>query len=184
MTKAKSYPTETHRRILEAASRRQGLIALPLPDGVQGAVAGTVVGKLIELGWLIEIPADLRRKEPIWRETRALGALTLVATAEGLVAIGTDPVASRTLNQRRRKENILLLNGVSKRGGTKQAYLVEMLKRDDGASVPEICAGTHWQAHSVRGAISGTIRKKLGLQVEIRKDPKRGRVYQIVRSSI
>lgn len=44
MTRAKSYPTKTHRRVLEAASRRQGLIALPLPDGVHGA-GGNCAGK-------------------------------------------------------------------------------------------------------------------------------------------
>lgn len=187
MTKRKRYPTEIHRRILEAASRRAGLLALPLPDGVHGAVARTVVDKLIELGWLEEVPANTRLKDPLWRETREQGGLTLVATEAGLKAIEIDPVVCRTVSRARRKIVRSVCEGVSKaasiRSGTKQAKLIDLLKRDEGASLPEICAATGWQAHSARGAVSGSIRKKLGLKVETVSDPERGRVYRIVGSA-
>lgn len=187
MTKRKSYPTETHRRILEAASRRSDLLALPLPDGLNGAVARTVVDKLLELGWLEEVPANTRNKKPLWRETQVQGGLTLVATEVGLAAIGIDPIVCRAVSRARRKVALSVSEDaprpVSIRGGTKQARLVEMLRRGEGASLPEICLATGWQAHSARGAISGTIRKKLGLQVEAVTEPERGRVYRIVGSS-
>jgi hypothetical protein len=183
MTKRKSYPTKAHTRILEAASRRTGLLALPLPGGLNGAVSRTVVDKLLELGWLEEVPVNLRRKEPLWRETRAQGGLTLVATEAGLAAIGIDPLVCRTVSRARRKGALTVVDSSSKpiriRGGTKQARLVEMLRRGEGASLPEICLATGWQAHSARGAISGTLRKKLGLQVEAVTEPERGRVYRI-----
>jgi hypothetical protein len=51
------------------------------------------------------------------------------------------------------------------RTGTKQAILIEMLKRPKGVTIAEMATKTGWQAHSVRGAISGTLKKKLGLAV-------------------
>lgn len=43
--------------------------------------------------------------------------------------------------------------------------VVELLRRDGGADVSAISDATGWQAHSVRGAIAGHIKKKLGLTV-------------------
>jgi hypothetical protein len=66
------------------------------------------------------------------------------------------------------------------RQGTKQALLIDLLKRKSGASIDEIVAATGWQAHSVRGAISGALKKKLGLAVDSKAVEGRGRVYRIV----
>jgi hypothetical protein len=52
------------------------------------------------------------------------------------------------------------------RAGTKQAQMIEMLKRPEGATVEQIAAATGWQHHTIRGAISGALKKKLGLTVE------------------
>jgi hypothetical protein len=52
------------------------------------------------------------------------------------------------------------------RTGTKQALMIEMLKRPEGATVEQIAAATGWQHHTIRGAISGALKKKLGLTVE------------------
>jgi hypothetical protein len=52
------------------------------------------------------------------------------------------------------------------RAGTKQATMIEMLKRPEGATVEQIAAVTGWQHHTIRGAISGALKKKLGLTVE------------------
>ena len=65
------------------------------------------------------------------------------------------------------------------RQGTKQALLVDLLKSRSGATIDEAVAATGWQAHSVRGAISGTLKKKLGLAVTSEPIEKRGRVYRI-----
>lgn len=55
-----------------------------------------------------------------------------------------------------------------------------MLESADGATLEEIIAATGWQAHTVRGAISGAIKKKLSLTVDSEKVDGRGRVYRIV----
>jgi hypothetical protein len=52
------------------------------------------------------------------------------------------------------------------RAGTKQAKLIELLRRPEGATVEQIAAATGWQHHTIRGAISGALKKKLGLKVE------------------
>jgi hypothetical protein len=52
------------------------------------------------------------------------------------------------------------------RAGTKQAKLIDLLKRPEGATVEQIAAATGWQHHTIRGAISGALKKKLGLTVE------------------
>jgi len=190
MTKRKKFPTEAQFRILEAASRRSGLLAMPLPIGIHGAAARTVVGKLVALGYLKEVPADPVKK-PLWRETLEQGALTLVATKAAMDAVGIVPVVrrsasrvvSRTARPKRRKAKVQICDPpvkiISLRPGTKQATLLKLLERGEGANLAEICDATGWQSHSVRGAISGTIGKKLGLQVTTSNEPERGRVYRI-----
>ncbi len=65
------------------------------------------------------------------------------------------------------------------RTGTKQAQLIEMLRSADGATIEEIVAATGWQPHTVRGAIAGALKKKLGLEVTSEKVDGRGRVYRL-----
>jgi Protein of unknown function (DUF3489) len=52
------------------------------------------------------------------------------------------------------------------RAGTKQALMIDLLKRSEGATVEQIAEATGWQHHTIRGAISGALKKKLGLTVE------------------
>jgi len=51
------------------------------------------------------------------------------------------------------------------RDGSKQAQLIAMLERPEGATIAQIVAATGWQPHTVRGAIAGALKKKLGLTV-------------------
>jgi hypothetical protein len=66
------------------------------------------------------------------------------------------------------------------RGNTKQAVLIKMLKRSEGATIADLAKATGWQTHSVRGAISGSLKKKLGLEVVSEKVEDRPRRYRIV----
>ncbi len=65
------------------------------------------------------------------------------------------------------------------RGESKQARLIAMLRQPDGATIAEIAKALHWELHTVRGAMSGALKKKLGLNVESDKVADRGRVYRI-----
>jgi len=68
---------------------------------------------------------------------------------------------------------------VAVRAGTKQAQIIALLQRPEGASIGEIVEVTGWQAHSARGMISGALKKKLGLTVTSVKEQERGSVYRI-----
>jgi len=65
------------------------------------------------------------------------------------------------------------------RAESKQTRLIAMLKLPDGATIVEIAAALSWQMHTVRGAIAGALKKKLGLAVTSEKIDGRGRVYRI-----
>jgi hypothetical protein len=65
------------------------------------------------------------------------------------------------------------------REGTKQATMIAMLQRKDGATIAEIVEATGWQQHTVRGAFAGALKKKLGLTILSEKVDGRGRVYRI-----
>ena len=65
------------------------------------------------------------------------------------------------------------------RPASKQARLIEMLRQPEGVTIDEIVKTLDWQAHTVRGAMSGALKKKLGLAIESEKIDDRGRVYRI-----
>ena len=65
---------------------------------------------------------------------------------------------------------------------SKQAAVIMMLRRANGATVDEVMTATGWQRHTVRGMVSAALKKKLGLNVTSTKE-KRGRVYRIVERS-
>lgn len=66
---------------------------------------------------------------------------------------------------------------------TKLGKMVRLLQRTKGATLDDLERATRWQRHSVRGAISGSLRGKHGLKVDVEDDTNRGRVYRIKRSS-
>ncbi len=65
------------------------------------------------------------------------------------------------------------------RADSKQAKLIEMLMRPKGASIDEIVTAFGWQPHTVRGAIAGALKRKLGLKVVSEKSEGRGRICRI-----
>ena len=160
--------TETQTLILSRASQQDDRIALPLPDRLRGGAANKVIVPLIKRGLLDEVEADIRKGEPTWRKTGDGHGITLVITGAGLEAIGVEtemPEPEQTTPK--------------PRAGTKQALLIEMLEAPDGASISEIAKATKWLPHTIRGAISGALKKRLGLTITSEKIEGRGRTYKI-----
>jgi hypothetical protein len=63
------------------------------------------------------------------------------------------------------------------RPGSKTAKVLDLVKRSGGATLKQLMKATGWQAHSVRGFLSGTLGKKMGLKIESSKTNDGERVY-------
>ena len=66
-----------------------------------------------------------------------------------------------------------------KRENSKQAEVLRMLQRPEGATIAQICGVTGWQAHTVRGTFAGAFKKKLGLTIVSDKAPGGERIYRM-----
>jgi hypothetical protein len=187
--------SDTQLVILSKASQRDDRVALPLPAGLKGGAAQKVVASLLSKGLLEEVEA--KRGQRAWRESND-GATTLVVTDAGLGALNIGPEASPSeavtsagSSAKRKRADRQSANAKPKartrkgaetravRTDTKQAALIGMLKRAKGATIEEIAEALDWQHHTVRGAIAGALKKKLGLKVLSEKSEKRGRIYKI-----
>jgi type IV secretory pathway VirB10-like protein len=88
--------------------------------------------------------------------------------------------APATKKSTRAKETPKLAqNATAPREGSKTTKVLELMKREGGVTLNEIMATTGWQAHSVRGFISGTLGKKMGLTVVSTKTESGERTYSI-----
>lgn len=163
--------TDTQMIILSTAAQRTDRLALPLPKSLRGGAAQKVVNALVEKGLLEEVEANRKLDDPVWRETGDGHAVTLVATDAGLSAIGVELP--------RKAKTHAAPAAPKRREGTKQSAMIEMLSRRDGATIDEIAAATGWQQHTIRGAMAGALKKKLGLEISSDKVDGRGRVYKI-----
>ena len=148
--------TETQTAALTAAAARPDGAILPLPAQIRGGAIGKVCDALVAKGLAIDVGMS--------------GKQTLVINDEGRRALGlkVEPMAATETKP------------TPARAGTKQAQLVAMLEAPEGASTSEIVAAFNWQPHTVRGAIAGALKKKLGLQIGSEAIEGRGRVYQIL----
>ena len=187
--------TDTQRIILSAASQRTDRLALPLPKSLKGGAVIKVIRPLIEKGLLEEVDANRKLNDPVWRETGDGHGVTLIITDAGLEAIGIEPdTAPQAATRGEEAEEPPTAPAEASgqpapataprerktREGTKQALVIEMLRRPEGASIAEIVEATAWASHSIRGFLAGAVKKKLGLTIESEKDASRGRVYRIM----
>ena len=90
-----------------------------------------------------------------------------VVTATGLQEIGITTQPPRTTRE-----------------GTKQAVLIGLLSRAEGATLPQMTEATGWQVHTVRGAMAGALKKKLGLEITSEKQTGTDRVYRITTTTV
>jgi hypothetical protein len=71
--------------------------------------------------------------------------------------------------------------GMEARDGSKKAEVLDLMRRPKGATLKEIMKATGWQAHTVRGFVSGTLIKKQGLKVESFRSDEKERTYRVSR---
>ena len=183
--------SDTQALILNAAAQRDNRIALPLPDSLRGGAAAKVVGAMIARGLLQEVDADVHKGETVWRQTDDGHGITLLATDAGLAAIGIEPEDADTGPAGVTGAPIEEAAPISTtatdpaprartlREGTKQETVIAMLRAPQGATVDEIAAATSWAHHTIRGFLSGALKKRLGLTITSEKVEERGRVYRL-----
>lgn len=143
-----------------AAHRTDGRVILP--DSLRGGARAKVLTALLQRGWIE--PADSGH----------------VLTDTGYATIGLKrPISPDDVQPMDTTDDLQLLEGIPIRPGTKLARLVVALRRPQGATSLQLTLTTGWQPHTVRGAISGVLRKKLGLKVVLAHNDTGERVYRI-----
>jgi hypothetical protein len=185
--------TDLQMVLLSSAAQRDDGAFLPLPKRVklEPRARTRVFNALLKKDLAREQPAP--PDAPAWREADDEGRFMLVITPAGLEAVGVEtgadpeergkddkPKPTPKRNKKRKRAKRTAAPAV--RPGTKLALMIELLSRDNGATIAEIVEATGWQQHSVRGAISGTLKKKHGLTVSSDIEDGRRRVYRITRS--
>lgn len=148
--------------LLRTAAHRADGRVMP-PDTLRGGARLKVLTSLLRRGWID--PADDGH----------------VMTEGGYAAIGRQrPAPPDDVQPVDTTSGLQLLGGVPVRSGTKLAALVIALRRPQGATSLQLMLATGWQPHTVRGAISGMLRKKLGLNVVLAHNDTGERVYRLV----
>ena len=148
--------------LLRTAARRADGRVIP-PDTLRGGARVKVLTALLQRGWIE--PADDGH----------------VLTDAGYAAISQQrPVPPDDVQPVDTIGDLQLVEGILIRPGTKLAALVVALRRPQGATSLQLMLATGWQPHSVRGAIAGMLRKKLGLNVVLAHNKSGERVYRVV----
>ena len=121
------------------------------------------------------------RKTAIGRIWKAIQSLQPAPEAEEKAApardVGTGRAAKIKATSKTKGRKKAATGGQGAREGSKKAAILELLRHPKGATLKDLMAATGWQAHSVRGFISGAIVKRMGLKVESNKRDDGERVY-------
>ncbi|MEC5321848.1 DUF3489 domain-containing protein [Aurantimonas sp. A3-2-R12] len=176
--------TDTHLVILSHAAQHPEGHVLPLPDGVgkKGGTGTRALKSLLRRQLIQEEIAGTEDQE--WARAENGERLTLTITPAGLAAIGvsgaieqaddgsagepvTTSAAPKTSSQVSRDLDTSNSGcpDVVFRADTKGAAIVDLLRREAGATLADLMAASGWQEHSVRGFLSGTLKKKHGLTI-------------------
>jgi hypothetical protein len=184
--------TDHQRCVLQAASCSANLNVWPLPQrlGLSNGSATIVVKGLLRKGLIAERAA--LGYDAIWREAEDGRSMTLVITKAGLAAVGmlpeiagdrkqaADESAQKAHDRAKRGPTAPVSQNQHKRprSGSKLAMLVELLERNEGATIEEMATALGWQQHTIRGVMSGALAKRFGLVVVSEVTEGRGRVYR------
>ncbi|MDI1244071.1 MAG: DUF3489 domain-containing protein [Rhodoferax sp.] len=152
--------TPTQSTIIRAAAiRPDGEISIP--DTLRGSARAKTLQGLLTRGWIVAVGDGHQ------------------LTDAGYATIGHTRPVPKPLQS---SDAIQNLDPIAQpcRAGTKLAKLVASLQNPEGATIFQLMSSTGWQRHTIRGAISGMLRKKYGLKIEMADSANGDRVYRIV----
>jgi Protein of unknown function (DUF3489) len=187
--------TDTQLVLLSAASQREDR-AIDVGPDLEGATSQKVVGRLLREGLVEETPA--RGSVPVWRRDDDSGPIGLRLTDRGLATLGVQdgaapqgagrspredgsgsvPAKAGKVRSGRKRSGTRAEPSRSPNRSSKQARVIGLLQRHQGATIAAITKATGWQQHSVRGFFAGVVRKKLDLTLVSEKSGEE-RVYRI-----
>jgi hypothetical protein len=155
--------TPTQITVIEAAADRTDGNIEPLPPALRGGARAKVIEGLIARSLIVGAPGQY------------------LLTDAGYAAVGKQRPAASDVQNLDATDAFREPEPIPRaiRPGTKLAGLIDALRQPSGATVNQIMATTQWQAHTVRGAISGMVRKKLGYNVVSEKRADGDRLYRI-----
>jgi Protein of unknown function (DUF3489) len=162
--------SEQQRLILGSACQRPDGHIFPVEHPIKGGAVGNVCKSLLNRGLIEEICCAA--PDVVWRFDEALGPLTLKAT----------PLAYSALGLRDDEAQLIGMTGVPSYAlpkGNRAEQLIELLRQPGGVSMADIQRATGWQPHSIRGLISGTIKKKMKLSVRTLRQGGEGCRYEL-----
>lgn len=162
--------SEPQQLILRSACERPDGYIFPVEHSFKGGAIGNVCKSLLARGLIEEICCAA--PDVVWRYDEALGPLTLKATPLAYSALGLRNDEAQLL-----RTTVASLYPLPKANRTEQ--LIELLRQPSGASVAEIHSMTGWQPHSIRGLISGTLKKRMKLSVRTLRQDGAGCRYQL-----
>lgn len=169
---AQAKLTDTQTAIIKAAAGRlEGKIE-PLPLTLRGGARAKVIEGLIARALVVDADghylltdagyAAVGKRRPVPKGVQKMDAPDALTKSEATHALQKLEGTSPTI-----------------RPGTKLAAIIDAMRHPGGATIAQMMAGTGWQAHTVRGAISGMVRKRLGYEVVTEKRADGQRAYRI-----
>lgn len=169
--------TATQTTVIKAAAARPDGNIEPLPTNLRGGAKTAVIDGLLARALiakfqhtdLVEYYLTDAAYAAVGRKRKAPAPVTPDPETEAAVSAAEAKWAKdkREVTKPRTREN------------SKQAAVVQMLMRGEGATVKQVMESTGWQAHTVRGTFAGALKKKLGLTIISAKDAGGERVYRI-----
>jgi hypothetical protein len=147
------------------------------PAGTRGRGSSKLLELWNSLPGVPPVKKFTDRKTALARIWKAAQALTPAGAPQG--AQDAPKEAKATKKATRREKRAPARKEKKAREGSKQAEVLELLRRPKGATLQEIMKTTGWQAHTVRGFVSGTLIKKLGLKVESFRSEDKERTYRV-----
>jgi hypothetical protein len=125
------------------------------------------------LAGVIPVRKFTDRKKAVARIWRAIQSLVPATTAP-------EARTAAPAKSRKGKKPTSSTKSDTAREGSKKEQVLEMLRQSDGATLEDLMVATEWQAHSVRGFLSGVVSKKLGMEVLSTRRPDGLRTYRVI----